>query len=487
MRSRIQRHLGFLLGTTAEPVRGLTAALAVAEAPKARDLVPPEFTPHQYAIFLLHIAAVVEHALMVEYLYAGFSLGGSGVPVEHQAEVARWQKTILGIAKEEMGHLMTVQNLLRCLGGTLNFDREDYPWDSEFYPFPFRLEPLSRQSLAKYVYSESPPPDPKTGKEVWTGSEADEIRALAEKDTGSGRLHRVGKLYNDIQELIADPCCVDDRDFRGATFPYQANWDEWGRGYRPDPPGKTPRPDTPDVIVTPVTARTDALAAIKAVASQGEANPTADDNAPSHFARFLDIFRHFPKDVAWSPSRNVPVNPIVVTDFGAAPDAPAWEGTSITHPQSKLWAHLFNIRYQLLLTSLLRTYEYPSNLVERSQTTPRGLLLHATFGEMYNIRALAQILVQAPLADGDSQRMAGPPFQMPYTLKLPVDTADRWRLHLDLLRSSERLADLLLAHQPQGHCEYLVALKEADRQTAAMIEVILSSREGSVPATRRQY
>jgi len=130
--------------------------------------IPPEFTPHQYAIFLLHVAAELEHVLMVQYLYAGYSLGGHDVPLEHQNDVSQWREIILGIAKEEMGHLMTIQNLLRCLGGPLNLDREDYPWDSEFYPFPFTLEPLSRESLAKYIVAESPAD--------WDNDEAAEIR-----------------------------------------------------------------------------------------------------------------------------------------------------------------------------------------------------------------------------------------------------------------------------------------------------------------------
>ena len=40
------------------------------------------------------------------------------------------------------------------LGGPLNLERDDYPWNVPFYPFPFTLEPLTPDSLAKYVYAE---------------------------------------------------------------------------------------------------------------------------------------------------------------------------------------------------------------------------------------------------------------------------------------------------------------------------------------------
>jgi len=48
--------------------------------------------------------------------------------------VLEWQDAILAIAKEEMGHLLMVQNVLRLIGGSLNLAREDFPWDVPFYP-----------------------------------------------------------------------------------------------------------------------------------------------------------------------------------------------------------------------------------------------------------------------------------------------------------------------------------------------------------------
>ena len=477
MRQKIRRHLGFLF----EEAKPQGLRVAVAAGRKVGFSVPVEFTPHRYAIFLLHIAAEIEHALMVQYLYAAFSLGGAKVPRDRWIEVSQWREIILGIAKEEMGHLMTVQNVLRCLGGPLNLDREDFPWDSEFYPFPFKLEPLTRQSLAKYVFAESPAD--------WSGAEADEVRALAQQGVGDGTpVNHVGKLYKTIEDLLSDQTpLIKDADFRGSTFPYQANWDEWGRGYQGGARGNSTKgamPGTPDVLLIPVVARTDSVAALSKVADQGEANPKADDGAPSHFTRFLRIFRKFPKD-GWSPSRPVPVDPIVLSEEQDGEARDDWGGTPITHPQSKLWAHLFNIRYEILLKYLLHTFEYPNNTSDVSQTTPRGLLLHSTFGEMYNIRALSEILVQMPLAPGDAPPRAGPPFQIPYTLKLPVDAVDRWRAHLDLLQTSIALIERLLDGKDQRHAAYLRTLREADCQLIAVIERILGRPAAAGPAVKQ--
>src|SRR5215210_8512247 len=119
---------------------------------------PDELTWWDWTVFLLHSAAEIEHALMVQYLYAAYSLGegnfqGTNVPSTAQTLVNDWRRMIVATAKEEMGHLITVQNLLRFIGGTLNFEREDFPFRT-LYPFHFQLEPLTKASLAKYVAAE---------------------------------------------------------------------------------------------------------------------------------------------------------------------------------------------------------------------------------------------------------------------------------------------------------------------------------------------
>src|SRR3954467_3061482 len=138
MLGRAERHLGQLLGgTSANRVQDLaleTLQLTTKKPASTGIELPPEFTWRDYAIFLLTIAAQIEHSLMVQYLYAGYSLGGPQVPKQHHNEVAAWRQLILGIAKEEMGHLITVQNALRFLGAPLAIDRQDYPWDSQLAP-----------------------------------------------------------------------------------------------------------------------------------------------------------------------------------------------------------------------------------------------------------------------------------------------------------------------------------------------------------------
>src|SRR3954471_1907977 len=120
MRGRTERHLErLIMAAPAGQPSLLGEAAANGLAPTQEIELPPEFTWRDYAIFLLTIAAQIEHSLMVQYLYAGYSLGGPQVPKEHHDNVAAWRQIILGIAKEEMGHLITVQNALRFLGAPL--------------------------------------------------------------------------------------------------------------------------------------------------------------------------------------------------------------------------------------------------------------------------------------------------------------------------------------------------------------------------------
>lgn len=141
---------------------------------------------------LLKEAAEIEHDLMVQYLYGAFSLKpiygdliGSGAP----------QATdLLGVAVQEMQHLRAVNKLLVELGFAPVLTRHDFPYESDIYPFPFRLEPLSRASLAKYTYCEAPPSalQPRTPAE--SAFVADLLGAL-----GTGpRPNHVGSLYDAI-------------------------------------------------------------------------------------------------------------------------------------------------------------------------------------------------------------------------------------------------------------------------------------------------
>jgi hypothetical protein len=232
------------------------------------------------------------------------------------------------------------------------------------------------------------------------------------------------------------------------------------------------------VIVARVATRTEALAAIRQIGRQGEAAHLrlADDEEPSHFERFmrlLDAFRTAkdPRDLVHA----VPVNP--TTTLG--PDKP--EGsTSIEQPTSRHWGILFNLRYRALLAYLSHSYRL-ARLVDTREPNVRGGVMHKAFGEMYNLKAIAGILVHRPLKDGvpSDQACAAPPFEMPYTMDLPIDEPDCWQQHKDILKASLKVCHTLLAAEDPSappltadEGNYLRTLRQLDQASIAWIDTI---------------
>jgi hypothetical protein len=291
----------------------------------------------------------------------------------------------------------------------------------------------------------------------------------------------VAELYGLILELISDSQRIPDSAFRRGTYSAQASFEEWGRGYGagsgPEGTSATAQgqAESPGrVIVARMATRTEALVALAEVAGQGEAPQLRKKQGdavkePSHFGRFAEIYREMaPLEGQFTATRRVPVNP-TTSGGGAAVNG----ATFIESESSRAWASLFNLRYRMLLTYLAHSYRM-GRLAPSETPSARGATLHRVFAEMYNLKTVAGLLVRMPLlSDPGDPRRAGPPFQMPYTLELPADETDCWRLHLDLLASAEHLCGELEGGAPPDGKAYLASLRELDRQSTSSIREIL--------------
>lgn len=382
--------------------------------------------PREQAVYLLKVVAEVEHALMVQYLFAAWSLGGEHVSdAGHIQAIRCWRAKILDIAREEMAHLVTLENLLTLIGGTLSLAREDYPAQTDLYPFEFELEPLTKASLAKYLLAEMP--SDSILADLKLTSKIEGIR----KSLPSGvarRVHRVGVLYDELIHLFTAPTgflgqskpFIPTADIQADSARFMVQPGEWSLGYR-------------DLLISAPAARGDAITALQNISSQGEGHDLNNlDN--SHFGRFLAIYDAFPEPGDWIPSRPLAKNPSI--------DPKNTGASQIRHKAAWKWARLFNLRYRMLLLFLAHSFaiEAPSDQAVR---TSRGLLISWTFGEMYHLRSIAGILMALPI-EAESDKRAGPPFEMPLTLDLPAREADRWRLHRDLISASQYYAGELL-------------------------------------------
>lgn len=446
--------------------------------PKRRDM-----SCHDYLIALLHLGSSLEHALMVQYLYSAYSLGGDQVPEEYRPMIQRWRETILAVAREEMGHLLTVQNVLTFLGAGLSLTRENFPWEIEW----FNLEPFTLGALACYVYAEMPENEAFPDK-VLIENLAREHLAKNGGNPKEIKLHPVGEVYDDIMKLLKDPELIPDTAFQEETYVLQASWDDWGRGYKPDP-----RPLDPEgnlekistkaekaeqfrshVMIERVATRTEALAALKALSIQGE-GPLAPTKGEewSHFKRFMAIFTEYQEEMKgqkWSPTFPVPTNPHTEENScGLHPD-----NCCITSIKSRNWAILFNLRYRMLLTFLMHTFQV-ARVSRPGEPNIRGMLMHKVFGEMYNLKTIAGILVQLPLRDDGSPMHAGPPFEPPYNLRLPPADVDCWCLHLDILGTASGICKKILESDPRHEDRaYIETLIDIDAQTKDWINQILA-------------
>jgi hypothetical protein len=389
------------------------AGPAAVEVDETIDLPELPESPLGKAATLLRVAAQIEHALMVQYLYAGYSFSPT-------------QRVIANVAIEEMSHLMTVQNLLRCIGEQPHLHRQDdgvdVSEDERLFPFDFRLEPLSHLSLAKYVVAESPTKVPE-------GVDPAVMAHIVDLATGAAHepVERVGTVYGLLGvvfgtpqlllELAAtgDPWYVvvnqlaaeaatfyggqealhlPDSAFDPASVPGQGSDQDWDRSQEGA---------FDEFRVHVVASRRDALEALRDIGLQGEGpSPVAGETA--HFRRFYNLFIQFfgANGLGTDPPprvRDVPAGSRIILD-------PNGSGENvISHPTTVRWARLADLRYAVLLGALERYLLAPVN--------DRAFLRGWCFAEMFALSKLAEFLIQLPRGVSAPPQVAALPFTVP--------------------------------------------------------------------------
>jgi hypothetical protein len=401
------------LGGAAGPLEAAVPreAQVTVEIPDLREFP----APHDKARILLETAAEVEHALLVQYLYAAFSLKSSQEVADpaQQSALEDWRSVLLLIARQEMGHLMTAQNLLLAIRLTPNLEREDFPPRKDLYPFKLHLEPLSQRSLAKYVAAEAPQDPPGI----------DDIIALATESAGT-TVHRVGNLYGLLGVVFSTEQAVTaggsgsepwDMVLRrlAAAAHQQSEASSWHLGDDAIDPQTLAFQGHPEnwggdgVTIHPIGDRAAALEAIRDVAEQGE-GPT-DSGKDSHFDRYRRMYRGGdgippfpPAGAAFVPTHAVPTDP---------------RADAIAEPRTRRWAQLADLRYGLLLGFI-------EHHLLTSDADDRANLAGWAFTEMFRFRGLAEKLVTLPQGSG----VAALPFTLPASLHLPATEPERWQL-----------------------------------------------------------
>jgi hypothetical protein len=416
-------------------------------------------TAKELAIELLKIAAEVEHALMVQYLYATTS-------IPPPSDGVNYREKVLDIAIEEMGHLATVQNLLILLGGrdAIYMQRDLMRAASEKNPIPFVLEKVTRTSLAKYVAAEKPaevPPDI-----------AEEVRVLVEIATADagGEPNRVGVIYellhwmftpadlasesDDIDfatiapQLPANPH-LGDADLQPAEViaAHEALPEEWGVF-------------EPHVILLPTRNAEEARVAIRRIAEQGEGLEGTD---ASHFIEFLETVRAFDKgEIA---VRSLAKSPTL----GAHGGQP---GEPITNSYTRMWGEVFSLHYSLLVLTI--QHALMTSRTDPATSTLRNELADLAVDNMRKVIVpLSDLLAELPIG-ADPAALCGPPYDLDPSILESSGPDDLVAKHLSMLdRLIVVYAEIEAAPQFAkfpGHRNRLTNLRNMDKRRRKLFE-----------------
>lgn len=444
----------------------------------------PELTPVpqdavEEAVILLRIAAEVESALMVQYLYAAYSVLPNLIVdlpgIDHPVLSDDWYDVVREIARQEMGHLITVQNLLLSLDAVPHLDRENFScghWD--LYPFPFHLHVLALDTLAEYVVAEAP-------RDIAAADKADYQEAVTHAKGVVGHVSRVGQIYERLYWLFQDDDASQE-PWTNVTNPFP-KWPRWhiGPDYvgfnqdRQALPGEwrgSDASDPPDtaVYVLTVTDKATARGAIFRLAQQGE-GPANADQVDTHFEKFLRLYKEFR---AYSQQAGAPA---FVRNQAANPTTQTGSQTgTITDLATLEWARFANVRYQMLLLDIALSLSVGQTGFVPGTTAGRRDFLGWSFREMRpNIKKLGEQLRTMPLeANGPAESVrAGLPFELPAEHSLPMTTPEQVAMLRTLVHQSQTIRKTILEKFPPtpGQQSLLNELEKTDQSVAQKIAV----------------
>ncbi len=375
-------------------------------------------------IYTLGKAAELEHLVMLQYLFAAFSLKQKieeGLTPEALAAVQRWRKTLLEISEQEMLHLALVQNLLTAVGAAPRLARPNFPMPAYAYPAGVRIElvPFGEAALRHFAFLERPDGMAVEDAEGFAAIEQavalshdgpDEIvPQLQEFDT-------ISQLYRSIQaglEYLAERL-GPERLFIGPPNAQATEehfrWSE----------------------LIAVTDLASAQQAIGTIVEQGEG--ARGEWRDAHFGRLLGILDEYLEikrgDPMFEPTRSV-------VAANVRPQATGVVVPLITDPGTTRCMDLLNVTYEVLLQLLSRYFAHTDESPEQL-----AVLADVSVGLMYTaIRSLGTVVTTLPVSTDMPGVTAGPGFELFYQVDylLPHREA-AWVLMEERLRDAAAFA-----------------------------------------------
>jgi hypothetical protein len=412
----------------------------------ATDAPPPIL--RDLLVHLLREAAEIEQQLMIQYLYAAFSMkkrpDATCTPAQYEA-VRRWQSTVYMVARQEMEHLALVNGMLTAIGAEPFFDRRNIPLQVHYYlgrnlkegkslpdqpcDIPFLFERFNLPVIERFVCFESPslatleesheriprwccscegPPYPPTSEDerlrgnvreqplvfpLAASRIPEELMAAAQEE-----MARLGGPVRKASNKPFKPGTIQELyDQVELLFRFLAS--RWNL-YTGNPNQQVFVPVEYQINVFPITDLPTTLQALRLIVEEGEGIDAPPD-FQSHFTRFFDVHdqlvAQLAADPGFEPSLPVPFNP---------------SGGAIHNPFAQELFDLFNYTYATLL--LLLTALYADFEPQATQSYPffSSALQENAFGPMMTmlLRPLAEIMAYT-LSDEDGHT-TGPSFEL---------------------------------------------------------------------------
>jgi hypothetical protein len=385
-------------------------------------------------------AAEVEHCLMCVYLYAAFSLkGAEELPAEDAALVAGWRGQILAVAREEMVHLLLVNNLLTAIGGPAQFSRMNFPVPAGYLPadMQVRLAPFDRDTIQHLVWLERP-----AGSSEPMGKGFAPTQRYQRAVGADDRLMPHAKDYATVGELYE--MIVADLESLAARLGEDAL-------FIGDPAGQVDETLIQLPGVRKVICLKSAKAAIAGIVEQGEG--ASESAEQSHFQRFVAIRDGYDavlkRNPHFAPARPAAHNPVMRRP--PTPEGKVW----IEAEDAARVVDLANALYLHMLRCLTQAFGHAGGKPAQSA------LIDAAIDLMFAITPTATYATTLPARPGDAGCAAGMSFAMTRALSpLPPGPAE-WRM------LGERFDEIAAGAAALATSHAALAAVAADLATAA--------------------
>ena len=418
----------------------------------------------EHLIHALYEAAELEHNLMCTYLYAAFSLkskDSEGITADQAATVERWRQAIVGVAIEEMGHLIAVWNITSALGAAPRFGRANFPLDIGYLPAAIvvKLAPFNPHTLQHFVFLERPDGSNEPDGEGFT-VERNFTRGSSEVRLTPIAIDyaTVGTFYQSIKDGLIK---LVEQQGEAEVFRGDASLQIAGGlfGFND---------------IKPVICSKTALSAIEAIVTQGEGSQA--ESANSHYQRFVTVRSELSELIAanpdFKPSYPAATNPVLRRP--PRPEGKVWleESTAVAV------VDLANACYGLMLRFLAYAYSLSSN-----RNADKSLVLDIGIGLMRAMALLGEQAARLPAGPSNPNCNAGVSFTaLRDAASFPVSAAAE-AFFVDRLRELETAANKL-AENTLPRCERAAALiAQLTRQAESRLVATKVASSGSISST----